>query len=610
MARSRKLTVEVLADAKGFSKAMGDASKAGDSMGESFKNMGKKIGIGLGLAAGGAIVLGKGAIDAAMEAQSVQRKVEAVIKSTGGAANVSGKHINKFAESMSYKIGVDDEAIKTSAAMLLTFKAVRNESGKGNRIFDRAATSMMDLASVFGSSDAAAKQLGKALSDPVKGVSALKKAGVDFTDQQKAQIKTMVESGDLLGAQKLILGEVESQVGGTAAASATAGQKMKVAFGELQEKVGGLLLPVFEKFTTFVVEKLIPGLEKFWKEHAPQIRKAFEKIKEKVEPLVTVIRDGLVKAFHKVADFIKNNMDVVKTFFGVLAGVAVIAGIVSLGAAFVGLFNPVTLIVLAIAAVAAGLVYAYQHFEGFRDVIGSVIEYAKQAWPDIQQVFANVLTAIGVAFDVFVGVLKWAWSTFGDDIIKIATGIFNILKGVFDFFLGLFSGDWGRMWDGIVSVVSGIGGVLAGALGAAFEIVRAVVVGAFEGLWAGIKGILNLWIAGWENTINFVLKGVNLLIAAFNKIPGVPNVGRIENVHLPRLADGGIVTRPTTALIGEAGPEAIIPLRRGMGTGMGSTVNINVTASPLSSPADVGAAVVDALRAYERRNGSLRLRVS
>ena len=166
------------------------------------------------------------------------------------------------------------------------------------------------------------------------------------------------------------------------------------------------------------------------------------------------------------------------------------------------------------------------------------------------------------------------------------------------------------MWDGIVSVVRGIGGILGGALGAAFEIVKTVVVGAFEGLWAGIKGILNLWIAGWENTINFVLKGVNLLISAFNKIPGVPDVGRIENVHLPRLADGGIVTRPTTALIGEAGPEAIIPLRRGISAGMGSTVNINVAASPLSSPADVGAAVVDALRAYERRNGSLRLRVS
>jgi hypothetical protein len=76
------------------------------------------------------------------------------------------------------------------------------------------------------------------------------------------------------------------------------------------------------------------------------------------------------------------------------------------------------------------------------------------------------------------------------------------------------------------------------------------------------------------------------------------------------MATGGIVTGPTNALIGEAGPEAVIPLSKFNLGGGGSTYNITVNASPLASPADVGSAVVDALKAYERRNGSLPLKVA
>jgi hypothetical protein len=158
-----------------------------------------------------------------------------VVKATGGAANLTTKQIGELANAMSIKTGVDDEAIQSSMNLLLTFKAVRNEVGAGNDIFARASMAALDLGNVFGSTDAAAKQLGKALSDPVKGVSALKKAGVDFTDAQRKQIKAFVDSGNVLGAQKLILKEVESQVGGTAAATATDFDRMKVAVGNVAE---------------------------------------------------------------------------------------------------------------------------------------------------------------------------------------------------------------------------------------------------------------------------------------------------------------------------------------------------------------------------------------
>ena len=606
MAGTRRLTVEILGDARSAQKAFDSIGNAGKSLGSQFTDLGKKVGLGLGAAAAGAVVFAKGAIDAAAESQKLSRQTDAIIKATGGAAGVTSKHIDKLTDSMSMKVGVDDEAIRKSANMLLTFKQVRNETGKGNKIFDRATGAMMDLANVFGSSDAAAMQLGKALSDPVKGISALRRAGVNFTQDQQDQIKSLVATGDILGAQKIILDEVENQVGGTAEAGATAADKMKVAWGNVQEKIGGALLPILEKVSTFITEKLIPGAEELWKRVAPQLQQAFEKIKQVLEPIIKVIGEKLADAIRRIGKFASENKGVVAAFIGVLAGAAAIAGIVALGAAIASLFNPVTLIIIGIAALAAGIVYAYNHFEGFRNVVQSVIDYFKTAWPDIQKVIQNVFEVIRGLFDLYVGYIKWVWNTFGDDVLKIVQGIFNVLKGVFDFFLGLFSGDWGRMLDGLVSAVTGIGGVLAGAFGAAFELVRTVVVGAVQGIWEGIKFVMNVMLAGWQTMINGFIDGVNTMIRGLNILNPLDDIPKIHHVSLPRLAKGGIVTGPTTALIGEAGPEAVIPLSKASGMGIGDTnITINVAASPLSSPADVGAAVVDALQAWSRRNGSL-----
>jgi hypothetical protein len=77
---------------------------------------------------------------------------------------------------------------------------------------------------------------------------------------------------------------------------------------------------------------------------------------------------------------------------------------------------------------------------------------------------------------------------------------------------------------------------------------------------------------------------------------------------IPKMADGGIVTGPTLAMIGEAGPEAVIPLSQ-MGNMGGGGVTINV-AGGLSTSAEIGQSVVNALRAYSRTAGPLQLNVA
>lgn len=260
-ARQQLRGVETEADRAG--KASGKKFSAG--MGGAVKSLGPLLG---GVLAGigfGAVVSGlKDVVGEAREAQKVGALTANVIKTTGGAAKISAKQVGDLSEAISNKTGIDDEAVQTGANLLLTFKNVRNEAGKGSDVFNRATKSAVDLsASGFGSVESSSKMLGKALNDPLKGISALSRAGVTFTAGQKKQIEGMVKAGDVLGAQKIILKEVESQVGGSAAASATAGEKVSVAFGNIKESLGAKLLPLLDKFGIWFLEKGLPAIQRF-----------------------------------------------------------------------------------------------------------------------------------------------------------------------------------------------------------------------------------------------------------------------------------------------------------------------------------------------------------
>lgn len=262
--RSMGRTFEGVAD-----KADRGGQRVG-GFGTSFLKLAGPVGLGIGVVelAGTAFTkltdfMGD-SIDEARESEKVGKTTAQIIKSTGGAAKVSADQVGALATAISNKTGVDDEAIQTGANLLLTFKNVQNGVGEGADIFDRATQSAVDLSAAgFGSIDGASKMLGKALNDPIKGLSALGRAGVTFTDQQKKQIETMVKSGDTLGAQKIILGEVESQVGGVAEASSSMSDKVSTSWDNFKESVGTKLLPVMDKLGEWFLEKGLPAIEGF-----------------------------------------------------------------------------------------------------------------------------------------------------------------------------------------------------------------------------------------------------------------------------------------------------------------------------------------------------------
>jgi phage-related minor tail protein len=259
------LVFDILAKdgASGPFKNVGDAAENAGKQTSAFgASMSSAMKLAGGALLGAGIVEGfKALYNAADESRKITNLTAQVIKSTGGAAKVSAKQVGDLAGAIAKKTGVDDEAIQSGQNLLLTFTNVKNVVGSGNDIFNQATKIMTDMSVALGQdASGSAIQLGKALNDPIKGVTALQRVGVSFTASQKEQIATLVESGDVLGAQKLILAELGKEFGGAAEAAATPLGKLQQRLGDLAEQVGGYLIPMVDKAATFFNDKLLPGL--------------------------------------------------------------------------------------------------------------------------------------------------------------------------------------------------------------------------------------------------------------------------------------------------------------------------------------------------------------
>ena len=199
--------------------------------------MGKAMGIALGSAVAGAVAVGGLALRAyiknSIEAEKVQAQLNATLKSTKGAAGLAIGELNKMADALQRVTTFDDESIGKVQALLLTFTKI------GRDVFPMATEAVLNLSTAMGTDlNSAALQVGKALNDPVKGITALARAGVQFSKDQKDLIKSLVETGRSAEAQRIILRELETQMGGSARAAAdTLGGSIK----QLQNAFDNLL---------------------------------------------------------------------------------------------------------------------------------------------------------------------------------------------------------------------------------------------------------------------------------------------------------------------------------------------------------------------------------
>lgn len=358
MARDGTVVVRILGDASSAQRAFRDTASASQSLGQKLKSA-----IGPAVIAGGTAALvsfGKGAVAAFGEARKVTAQTEAALKSTGGAAGVTGGQIGDLANKLKRLSGVEDETIQSGQNMLLTFTNIKNGVGAGNQIFDKATKTMLDMSVALGQdTKSSAIQLGKALNDPIRGVSALQRVGVTFTQQQKDQIRALVESGRTMDAQKVILAELNKEFGGSAAAQGAAlgpGEKLRLAWGDLQEQVGSALVPALQKLA-----EMLSGLINWFSQLSPGMKTAIG------------VAAGLAGAVFVVVKAIQAWTAVQAALNVVLAA------------------NPIGLVILAVAALAAGLVIAYRNSGTFRNVVDGAFRVVKGAIEAVSRVFGPLL---------------------------------------------------------------------------------------------------------------------------------------------------------------------------------------------------------------------------
>ncbi len=188
-----------------------------------------------------------GSEDAYKEAVKTQTQLQSVIKSTGGVAGESRKALEGFQKTLMDQTGVDDDVIAKGEEMLLTFTNVRGT------IYEKALPAIVDMTAAMNQGSvsmegiqATAIQVGKALNDPINGLTSLKKVGVTFTEQQKEQIKAMQDGNNMMGAQKIILAELNKEFGGTAKALSSTdvgkAQAYATMLGNISENIGKWIL--------------------------------------------------------------------------------------------------------------------------------------------------------------------------------------------------------------------------------------------------------------------------------------------------------------------------------------------------------------------------------
>jgi phage-related protein len=552
---------------------------------------GKKLaGVAAGIAAAFSIRaitnFAKESVLVAEAAATAQARLEAVAKAT----NVFGENtkqvtdrLAEFAKTQEMRIAVDDKVIKGVQAQLLSFKLLSATADEAGGTFDRVTQAAFDMAAAgFGSAESNAIALGKAFEDPVKGLTALRRSGTVFTEEQQELIKSLVATGDVAGAQEIILGELESQYGGVAEATANASEKLTLAFENIKETAGAALLPVFAE----LVEGLMPVLEIVGEE----IAAAFTEL----GPVLTSLAGEVPRLLQAFTPMIP--------ILGSIAGLF-LELIARLLPPFVALFEKLLPIIEELAPVLA-------------DVLLEVLDA-------LIPVFMEIVEALMPIVSALLPVLAKLIVALAPVVIKLVQAFLPLIELILPVIISLIQ----SIIPIVVRVAEILSVVLVGAVNwlvKAFEgfmkflaTFTANFREAFNQVRLFFGNIVNGMIGMFEGFVNAVIRGVNSMIRALNRLSfSVPSwvpgplsgkrlgfsIPEISNVTFPRvaLAEGGIVTRPVSALVGEAGPEAVIPLDK-LGN-MGGNV-YNITINSTVADARLGEVVVSAIKRYERVSG-------
>jgi len=273
-------------------------------------------------------------------------------------------------------------------------------------------------------------------------------------------------------------------------------------------------------------------------------------------------------------------------------------------------------------------------------------------WSQVKEIWNNGVQIVTILWRNFGGNIIGFLRGWVKSIAQIIKGVWQIIRGIFKVFSALLKGDWKGVWKGIQLILKGAANIVIGLVKNLWNTVKF----AFKNAGVVLKAVMK---AAWDGIVNLVKAGAGRVVDAVKAVPGkirdvgskfldagkdvigkifdgiksgaggvvgfiadiassiknaindalhlpfkIEGPGPLPDFTIPAFAKGGIVRGPTLALIGEDGPEAVVPLREQGSLGLGGNVyKIYVTVAPTASPADAGREIIKAIEAFEGAGG-------
>lgn len=199
-------------------------------------------------------------------------------------------------------------------------------------------------------------------------------------------------------------------------------------------------------------------------------------------------------------------------------------------------------------------------------------------------IFTNVFGAIGEVFETFFSIVG-----------EVVGGIIDAFGGVIDFLTGVFTGDWDKAWGGICSIFEGIWNAIWSILKGVINL----IIDALNLLWTVLYSV----VAAIVNAVGGLVKWIGSIFGADDwgwemswEAPKIPHIEEMfGDGEVPALANGGIVTAPTLALVGDnsgagsGNPEVVAPL---------DTLRSMMTTSETSYDVSLLSSILDYLKRF------------
>jgi hypothetical protein len=579
----RSLIVEILGNATGFSKELDKA--AGKT-----QKMGKIAGVaGLAIAGGLAYGLEK-SVKAASEAQVSTAKMDTAFQASGQSAKDFSSQISG-AEDSSRKLGFSNIDVRDSLGGLevathsgtaaVKDLSVAEDVARFKHIGLSDATKVLTM--TMAGSTRAAHMLGiqtitvTTAQDKVRA--AYESSKVAFEAASKSTSSMTVEQKKQYGATLLAMSAKEKDNLVTA--------KLKDKQEQAKQVIG------------LVSDKLKGQADAYSHTAAggmAQMKAQTEAIEENLGSALLPALSTLSQLLANATGWLAKHTTTAKILVVALAGLAAVLMAVSVASKIAAAAetlldvamdaNPIVLLVAALAVLVVGLVYAYEHCKTFRDIVQAVFHFVTSAASSVLGFFQSQWKTIAILIS----------GPFAP-LVALATNAFGIRTKLEDAFRDVKNWVSGH-WPEIATIISGPFAPLVALATGAFGI-RAKLSGAWDAIksdarsFAGALG--GLLSSGFRAAVDVVIGDVNLLIRGIDAIHlpavgfsifghhvGFSGWGGFNIPQIPMLAAGGIATSPMLAMIGEAGPEAVVPLSR-MPSG-GVTVHVHV--GPVHGTAD------------------------